>query len=224
MITATLLVDGNQVTAVGDMQYSCGNGPSGAGGSFALSGQIDASGSFHLAPPPNLPGAGVQLSIDGTVPSGGQPDWSGTYTLSDAPGYTSCLVSKTGSFTATAFAPLNNTVYAGSVSSQFGTLDISVVLTEGAAVTQPNDAHLPVSGSITVSGSSCFSHGTTNAIAPGEMEGDISSLRFEMDDGSHINFTGIFGSPDESTLQPVLVGVLGGQCSGQAYLGAMVRQ
>jgi hypothetical protein len=232
-LTLALVLDGSLITANGDMMVPCSNVPTLAtGGSFTLTGQLNTDGSFHLA---EVSSTGVpinnsiQVAIDGSSPATGSSTWSGTYTFTDLAGYTSCIVNLTGPFTATAIAPINAT-YAGTLTGSLGSAVVSTTIVQGAGISlaEPGggvDSYLPLSATITVSGSPCFTHGTASAaIDNNQINGDILSLNFIMDDGSNVWLPGWFTGPDESVMNPAGLVIGGGNCSQDGYSGTLTRQ
>jgi hypothetical protein len=231
-ITVALIVNGNQIYAVGDMVVTCTNWPGSAnGGYFTASGEISPDGTFHLGNY-SLGGmptsAHVQLEIDGSVPKNGSGTWSGTYSLADPTGYTDCLVNQTASFTATALAPINAT-YGGILIGSSGNLTVHATIAQvaGVTVSGPGTAYsyLPLNGTITVSGSPCFTHGTSpSPNNGGQIEGDFADLGFVMDDGSQLWLEGFVTAPDEAGMNPALALVIGGKCNQNNYQGTLTRQ
>jgi hypothetical protein len=224
-LTVSMEVNGNQITANGDMLVQCSNIPFSAGGDFTLTGTIASDGTFKLTQA--LPSS-LQVAITGTVPAQGQAGWTGTYSITDSTGYTSCLVNQSAAVTAVALAPLNGT-YAGTLTSQSGSLAVSITLAQGPPVlfTETSGAslgYLPLTGSVAVTGSSCFTRGTAVASFRNQIQGDLSFVTFAMSDGSQVLFNGIYASPDESSLQFVEFPIIGGQCDGQIFAGALTRQ
>jgi hypothetical protein len=226
VLAVTLIVDGNQITAQGGSWVGCSTGTSAVGGGFNLSGQVASDGTFQLSEPAgNL--SSIQIAITGSVPAAGQSTWSGTYTITDLPGYTSCLVNQTASFAAVQFAPLNVATYAGTLTSQFGSVNVSTTLTQGpVAVFTPLRGtpfeYMPLAGTISISSPCNATGASTTAI--NRIEGDGSSLSFTMNDGSTALFNGEFGSYDESTMQFVSIAIRGGPCDGQGFGGVLTRQ
>jgi hypothetical protein len=232
-LSVALIVDGNQIAANGDRWIPCSNVAGlAAGGSFNLTGQINSDGTFHLGEVsfggvPNS--SSIQVAIDGSAPTGGSSTWTGTYSVTDLAGYTSCIVNLTAPFAATALTPINAT-YAGTLAGSPGSAIISATIAQGAGISvlgpggTVEGAYLPLSGTITVSGSPCFTHGTASATAENnQIEGDIGTLNFAMDDGSVLWLTGYFSS-DESTMNPAMFAVIGGNCSNNTYNGTLTRQ
>ena len=232
LLSVALVVNGNQITANGDDLVQCSNRQAEAGGTFSLTGQIASDGTFQLAETPT--GAqydSIQRAISGTAPAPGTDTWTGTYSFTDLAGYTSCIVSQTGPFTATALAPFNG-AYTGTLvepnTASTGSLTVSLDISQGAATgsttTYPGYPYLPLTATIAVSGSPCFNSGATNTLSVSDIQGDQAFLSFTMSDGSQVLIAAVFASPDESSLSMVSLAVFTGQCSGNVYLGTLTEQ
>ena len=232
-LSLALIVDGSQITANGDMMVPCSNVSGLAtGAGFTLTGQISSDGSFHLGEisAGGIPiNSSIQLAIDGSAPASGLGTWTGTYSFTDLAGYTSCIVNLTAPFTATALAPINAT-YAGTLTGSPGSVGVSATIVQGASISLPEPggtvySYLPLSGTITVSGSPCFTHGTASATAQNnQIEGDISNLNFTMDDGSTVWLSGYFTGPDETVMDQAIFAAINGNCSQNSYAGTLTRQ
>jgi hypothetical protein len=226
LLSAAIVVSGDQVTTQGDLQTACSNRSGGVGGSFQLIGQINADGAFQLSETPA--GAqfnSIQLSITGTAPLTGTNTWAGTYTYTDLSGYTNCLVDQTNPLTAAALAPFSGT-YLGSLTSQSSSITLSLTVSQGAATSVPNSPgpYLPLTGTITVTGTPCFTSGTLSTTSISQIGGDQFTLAFSMTDGSLALVNGEFASPAESSLTQVSFAVIGGQCNGSTYTGSLTQQ
>jgi hypothetical protein len=229
LLSLSLVVNGDQITAMGDGLAQCPNG-SGGGGSVELSGQVAADGTFELTESP-VNQSSFLWAITGTAPPPGGSTWTGTYTLTISPAFTGCPIIQTAPFTATAFPPFGGT-YTGTLSqgltpSTTGSVTISVNVTQGAAVVaqSPAPSYLPLSGTITVSGSPCFTHGTSST-TPGAavLRGDNPAIIFDMDDGSQAVISGFFASPNQSALNQAIFSIFSGQCKGNVYGGTLTLQ
>lgn len=224
LLSLAIIVNGNQITAKGDDFVQCPNSGGGGGGTVGFTGQIAADGTFELnTPSGNYPS--FVWTINGTVPPAGESTWSGTYSLTTSPSYTGCTINQGASFTATAYPTFDGTyagtLLAGSALSPTGSVTISLDVAQGAAVTSPQPI-IPITGSITVVGSACFTHGTSTTSSG--VGGDYAGIFFNMDDGSQVAITGFFASQDESTLTETSLVIFGGQCSQNAYAGTLTRQ
>jgi hypothetical protein len=99
--------------------------------------------------------------------------------------------------------------------------------------------NIPLYGTIAVTGSSCFTTGTTTqgATGPttlpvqGQVGGDIFTLNYVMNDGSQLQLLGYFVDSSESGLYIQSAFVFGGKCDGilggggnSTYSGTLTRQ
>jgi hypothetical protein len=140
--------------------------------------------------------------------------------IADAPGYTGCGFSQTADFTAQAIPPLNAT-YTGSIASARLGSGASLVLevAQLAPVAPPRQPSAmpfyfdPLSATIAVSGSPCFTSGTTvGNTFPNQIAGDTINLQFTMNDGSQLLLFGYLNDLSEATLNAQLLSVFGGKC------------
>ena len=231
LLSLAVFVNGNQITASGFVAVQCTNQGGGVGSTISLAGTIATDGSFQLAEPSSpLPG-GTQVVVSGTVPAQGATTWSGSYSIIDASS-TNCVFSQTAPFTAAALAPFDGT-YAGPATfspNAPGNVSFSIVVSQGAVATAQHlsgpVSYLPLTATITVSGSPCFTHGSTavNTFGADEIQGDFSFINFAMDDGSLVLFNGMFASPDESAINPAEFSVSGGKCNQETFNATLTRQ
>jgi hypothetical protein len=234
-LSASLIVSGNQIVAHGETVFSCSNLPgTSEGGPFHMSGTVNSDGTFNLGGfsfdiQTNSPS--IQLVIDGSAPTGSPNTWNGTYSFTDQAGYTGCIVNQTSTFNATAVTPIH-AAYAGPLTSgTFGSVVVNATIAQGTGVASPgvpgtDGAFLPLTGTITVTGLPCFTHGTSSSTAGGSViEGDYVQLIFTMDDGSSVLLTGSLSEPDESLIYPAFLVVTTGNCSSPVnYYGTLTRQ
>jgi len=225
LLSLSLIVNGSQITANGDEGVQCSNRLGGVGGSFSLTGQLASDGTFVLAESPVDANNSIQVAVTGTAPTAGSNTWAGTYSFTDLAGYTSCLVNQSGPLVAAPLSPFTGT-YAGILTSSSGNdAVISLAVTQGGPTTTPSGSYyLPVTVNATVSGSLCFTSGTTSTSSISKIQGDQASLSLTMTDGSLVLINATFADPSESTLAPAGFFIFGGQCNGRAYLGTLVRQ
>ena len=222
-------VSGNTLYAAGADFVPCSQGSSAIGESIGGSTQIASDGSFdlnNLAIPQNS----IQYSIHGKVPQAGSSSWQGTYTLT-SPANNSCVFSDSGSFTATAYPPFQGT-YAGKVDGQGLGSGVSLTLdvSQGAPILSPTGPHavasfrLPLTGTISVSGSTCFTSGTFESKSNSAVMGDQFMIAASMSDGSTAEIRGWFSDQTEKTLQPFTIAVHSGQCNGAFGSGTLTLQ
>lgn len=248
-LSATMMVVNSQVDASLAYTVSCGAGAT-AGGAWAqLIGSISPDGYFSITNAANALPDPTQFTITGRVPNAGH-GWIGTYSI--ASNSLGCNVNQAGIFTASPVAAVSGT-YAGAVSSvALGTSPtINLQVSEGSAPAAMAGAPLgpfvfswfPLSGAITVNGSSCFSQGSIGdaassvySIAPGVLAGDAYSLAYAMNDGSTLVLSGDLADPSTGTLatsgaagptiaqSDVLLNVIGGNCDGANGTVSLTRQ
>ncbi len=83
---------------------------------------------------------------------------------------------------------------------------------------------LPLTGTISVSGSTCFKSGTIDSDSNSGAGGDQFMMTALMNDGSTAEIRGWFGDQTEKTLQPFSIFVHGGQCNGAFGSGMLTLQ
>jgi hypothetical protein len=249
LLSLYLHVDGTQIIGNGYVQAVCPTDPrNGAGGNVSLHGEIAPDGVFTLR---NSPRNTLQVEISGEVPAEGATTWSGEYTLTgdisrECPAYR-----QTNSFTATTLAPLNG-AFSGLLKMQYFQspppayvgpesyeANFSITVSQGAAASQTLKTggvhfYLPLTGTIQVKGSSCFSHGqadpltySTHGSVPSRystLGGDALDLWFAMDDESQVNVIAVFADPGASALSIINARVIGGECDHQSFLGTLERK
>jgi hypothetical protein len=238
-LAMTFDVTGNNVEALGFSNQPCSNQDSSSpifGSSVSSTaitkGTIAADGSFTLQTPANFPEN--SLLIQGKVPKTGD-GWTGTYTASfTGPMVPPCGGNYSGMVTATSF-PLVSGVYVGTGSSPSvpgapgKPVTFQISLQQGGIVTNPltgisTPSSSVLTGSIQVSGSSCFSSGTIGPTPPGSVEGNLMTANFAMNDGSSLNFQGALTDSTEESITSFFVVVTGGKCAGFYQLSEIDRQ
>jgi hypothetical protein len=238
-LAMTFDVTGNSLKATGVSNQPCNNqDPSspilgvGLSSTDITEGAIAADGSFTLQTPANF--RENLLSIQGEVPEAGG-GWTGTYTASfTGPVEPPCGGNYSGTVTATSF-PLVSGVYVGAGSSpsvpgapgkpvtfQVRLQQGGIVTNSSTGISTPSSSVL--TGSIQVSGSSCFSSGTVGPTPPGSVEGNLINADFAMDDGSTLHFQGTLTDSTEESMTPGFVVVTGGNCAGFYQLPEIDRQ
>ena len=228
IFSTSLIVHGSELSGKMSVQIEC-SPQFRVGGQVPLTGQIATDGSFQASV--SLPGtsgsanAGLfQVSLSGISPAGSSSNWTGSYTLHStarAVDGTSCAYSHSGDFTATAISPLTGT-YTGPATGPLSPAGFGANAAISLAVSQEPPAlltsgqmssyQLPLSATITVTGSPCFTSGTTTGtFLPSEIGGDMADLRFAMNDGSELDLQSVLNSPTGSSLT-VLAVANGGAC------------
>ena len=242
-LSSALVVNGTQVYAFGFLQVQCSAG--GFGTSFGLSGQIAADGTFTLTAPA-LPGAPIpteQISISGSQPPAAGANWSGNYsvTATSSANAPSCTFTQTSAFTATALAPLTG-VYGGPSSRFAGSqnglganvtfalnLDQGMELTGSPTLLHPTAAGsiaatpLPLAATLTVTGSPCFTSGSTTSRSSADfVGGSFFGVVLTMNDGSQMSLSGFINDVAEDGTS-VFYAIQGGNCDKQGGETVLTR-
>jgi hypothetical protein len=247
LLSTYIHVDGIQIIGHGWMQAVCFNDPrNGAGGNLSLNGEIGPDGVFTLR---NNPRSTLHVEISGQVPSKGATTWSGEYTLTGDISHECPSYRQTNSFTAIPLAALNGT-FSGSLKTHYfqsapatsvesSQANFSITIAQGAATSERLKTggvhfYLPLTGTIQVKGSSCFSHGradpltySTHGSVPSRystLGGDALDLWFAMDDEAQVNVIAVFADPGASALSIINARVIGGKCDHQSFLGTLERK
>ena len=244
-LSAAVFVSGQQVSAQGYLQDQC-SATAGIGGTFFVSGQMADDGTFTLTTP-SLPlgSNSVQISIAGQAPDARSPSgWAGQYTITYPSGSPPlglpCAAAQNVAFTASPLPPLSATYISGEnqafpTSPSLGpNVSLSLSIEQGApilnALTIPGEnplaadsslGKIPLTGTVSVSGSPCFTSGTAaGPPALGSVFGAFYSLHFTMNDGSQLLVYGTMIDNDVSSLHAIYA-VIGGSCdqdSGELIL------
>ena len=240
-------VDGTQIFASGDYHAVCPNSPRDGSGAIGggLQGKIAPDGSFTIK---NSSRATIQVEISGRVPSDGATTWSGEYTLAGDLSRKCPTYRQTNVFTATPLPPLNGT-FSGSLTMKYFEspspaytgpqtyeAKFRITATQGAVVAQRLNTgdihfHLPLTGTIQVKGSPCFSRGaadpltySTHGSVPSRyssISGDSVNIWFAMNDESQLHMIAVFTDPGESALLMTNALVIGGNCDHQSFRGTL---
>ncbi|HKN21549.1 MAG TPA: hypothetical protein VJX73_09035 [Terracidiphilus sp.] len=169
----------------------------------------------------------IQYTITGKLPAPGASTWQGTYTIVNSPSST-CVFNFSGSFTATAYPTLNGT-YAGTIDGSGLGSGISITLKvsqdEQTLEQSMNGAvtYIPLSGTITVTGSSCFTSGTIVNGQVSQIDADTFMMWASMNDGSTMEIHGWVSDQTEATLTPVDVVIKNGACANAFGSGTLNR-
>jgi len=221
-----IATNGNQIYGTGAVASICPGDPFGASGGFGvtLQGVIAADGSFAMK---SAAGSTPTVVVNGKVPAVGATAWSGSYESKLTGG--SCPFDDKETFTAARLPDLTGT-YTGTLTG-IGLTGIGVTakITQGTPVagTTISGATVyttPLSASVTVSGTSCFTKGETIVPAAGEVStvsGDYFDISLRMDDGSQLNLSGNFADVTGKTLLANSF-VEVGSCKGDFWFGNLV--
>ena len=241
LLSATFVVNGTQITGTGNVQIQCSPMFS-IGGFLPLSGQIADDGTFQATSQTigMAPTNDYQVTITGNSPTAASPStWTGTYTMTSTEtaitGGSSCSYNHSATFAATSIAALSGT-YAGAASngklgsSPFGaSAAISLKLTQGTPVlvTQGLSVgyQIPLTATIAVTGSGCFTSGATPATArPSTLEGDMLDLVMVMNDGSSLFVEGSLNDPSGASMTVILSDVGGSAACTQGLSEATLTR
>jgi len=171
-------------------------------GTFVLEDALIGSNTVH------------QFVVRGTLPRSAAEGWSGTYTMTDPdPG---CLP-QSGEFAAVPVSPVTGTFTGtGALAGSSLPVTLSATLQQGvpggmSIVGTPLIGENLISGTISVSGSPCFTSGT---ITPGDgvLHGNYASLTFTMNNGSLMFMSADVADTKTSSLTTTHLAVLGGAC------------
>jgi hypothetical protein len=242
LLSLAIHVNGKQIIATGDDFVACPTSQSdGVGGKQEMTGEIAPDGNFTLRTlsPRNT----LQLTITGKAPGAGSTNWPGTYNFTNPISH-GCAFDQQGSFAAKLLAPLNGT-FSGSVTMSYPSappppgykgpatarLKLTITATQGSEFFAHGKKagapfiYIPLKGTINVSGSACFTRGTsdTNPYAD-NIQGDRAHMNFEMNDESELAVIAVYTSPQEAALEIQAAFVKGGTCDKQAFAGTLQRQ
>lgn len=239
ILATSLKVQGNQITGQGTVQIQCSPSTQ-INGIFSLSGQIAADGTFSATySTPASPNSGYTVAVTGASPTANSPDtWNGTYTLTasltsaGSIPVTPCAYSHSATFTATPIATLTG-IYSGPASNGvfspgLGTnaaLTLQVAQQPATLVTYgtTTTSQLPLIATLNVTGSSCFSSGSTaSAPVSSHIDGDAVTLSFLMNDGSQMEISGNLTDLTAASLA-ITSHVIGGSCANTISSTTLTR-
>ena len=247
LLSTSLNIQGSQITGRGTLQVQCTPPvtaglplfPTQIGGILPLSGQIAADGTFSMTSPtiglaPNT----YTVSLIGNSPTKSSLNvWTGSYTINASIGSitpaTSCTYSHSASFTSVPIPALAGTYTGPATNSLFGTgigasAALTLQVTQGPAtlvMDGPTSIYeLPLSATIAVTGSSCFTSGVTaGARIPSQISGDTFVIELVMNDGSQLLLNGFLNDLGGATLSTTVF-VTGGTCSQTLSQTTLTRQ
>ena len=229
LLTFALVVNGDVINASGYFGFNCSEGNGSSISIMSLTGQIAPNGTFLLTDTTSLDGG--QITIHGRAPVDGATTWAGSYAITGETGFFSgCSFNGSSDFVADAYSPLNGT-YTGTITGlgHGPTITVTTQVTQGALTSTtlgpslPATYFAPLTGTISVSGSSSFTSGTT-IVGPvqslsNSLRGNTFVLTYLMNDGSKLTLEGWLTDSTESTLQ-----IQNTAFSGPAYRGTLTRQ
>ncbi len=241
-ISGVLIVIDNQVSGNFAIAVQCASSASIGGAGLTITGPIAPSGAFVLSQPAPTSGLTptMQIKITGALPAAADSSWSGTYSITSHD--TGCAVNQSGTFTATRYTALTGDYVGSPSNARLGsavTLTASLTqapapLDDSASANQPFVIpYIPVSGTLTVTNSPCFTQGTMttpNIAAPlAGVIGSFFSFDFSMNDGSTLTLTGEIADTAATQLnglpgQGANLLVNGGNCAGAFTTVPFIRQ
>jgi hypothetical protein len=222
-VAASFTVSGTSIVGSANVQSVCS-----AGGAFGygyvgvLSGKVNEDGTFSAGfSSAQIP---VQtLTIAGMVPANPNEGWAGTMKYNIASGNGQCAASFNNSFTAVPFpsvagsfsgsGELTYGYVASGVSPAPGTpYSMSVSLAQNGA-----GAESAITGTIKLSGFSCFTSGTIDA-GLSDVESNLLNLNFTMNDGASVQLAGSVNNTIGTQLAVSGIYVRGDSCAGNYYM------
>lgn len=226
-ISGAFALNGNGIFMKGSATAPCGM--TAGGGDFDATGNVESDGTFtvtsiargNIAPP-------FQIKITGSIPSASGGQWKTTYSMKGMVG--ACTVDVSGSDTAVALAPITGT-FTGTMTTYppAGSWQTTLKLTQSAtpvAFTGTGGAQsvIPVTGTIDVTGTSCFHHGTSFT-DPSQtyVGGNYVFVGFTMDDGSQMLWSATVPDTSTSSIAGAAL-VKGGACDGVGFSGLLLKQ
>lgn len=231
-------LEGTHLHASGKFGFSCSNDEhqlpnSGVGGSFNLTGELAADGSFTLSDAPQHPLTNSDtspgmLTITGTV-SVGEQRWTGSYhwTHLKPP----CVFDTSGELDVRRLPAMQGTYVGTALVSPDGRRSVNVTLTMDQASTikersSPIGTQLfiPLSASIEIKGGSCLLHGNSKPLTISTLIGNSAGLVFKMDDGSVLTVSALLMDISGSTISFSTYKVQGGPCDGQSFFQSILTQ
>jgi hypothetical protein len=222
-VTATFDVNGSTVSGIVQIQVPCLTAGA-VGTPVVVQGTVAADGSFSLASL-LVPGVTSQsFSLKGNLPSAAGGAWTGTYTTT-APG-PACAGTNSGTVSATSF-PLVNATFSGadSLGNPLNGLaqgvTVKLMLKQGSLATTTQPAtNLLLSGTMTVTNSTCITSGTASLVSDeGFAAGAQVGVIFTMNDGSTVLMDGQFLNTSGTALSAILLTTNPGTC-GLSFTGA----
>lgn len=217
-------VSGTTINGSANIQSVCSTGGAfGHGYVGALNGTVNEDGTFTASFSSTQVPAQI-LTIAGTAPVNPGDGWVGTLTYSNAGGDGQCAASFNNSFTAVSFPSVEGTFSgSGELTSGYvisglspapGTpYSMSVNLTQGGVAAQA-----PISGTIQLSGFSCFTSGTIDTQPGSDVESNLLNLSFTMDDGASVQLAASINNTAGTQLAVSGIYVRGDSCGGNYYV------
>jgi hypothetical protein len=215
-VTATFDVNGSAVSGIVQVAVPCVT-VGALGAPLIVQGTVAADGSFTLN---SVPVAGLTqtrtFTLQGKVPSVAGGSWTGTFSFTNTgtacagvtsgPVNAASVPSVTGAYAATASlgSPLNGLLQS---------VGLKFALQQGATLISNANTNLPLTGSLTVSNSTCVTSGTTTGSQlAGFVEGSQVGATFLMNDGSTVLMDGQIINTNGSVISAILFTTNPGTC------------
>jgi hypothetical protein len=223
-VAASFGVSGTTINGSVNVESVCSaGGPFSEGFVGAVNGTVNEDGTFSASfSSTQVP---IQsLTIEGTVPVNPDGGWAGKITFSIAGGNGQCAASFSDSFTAVSFPSVAGT-FSGSgdltfaqvvsgLSPALGTpYSMSVNLTQAGV-----GAQSAISGTIQMSGFSCFTTGTIDTEPGSDVESNLLNLNFAMADGASVELAASINNTPGKQLAVSGIYVRGDSCAGNYYM------
>ncbi len=256
MLSVNLAVDGNWIIGAARYDILCSRQiQQHFASDLTLIGELTPDGSFTLSSPSSLGSDGEFISqstsadesgvvVKGNVPHDGSSMWKGTYAFTIPPykplsgnPYGACTSPQTGSFVATTFAPLNG-IYSGAINGPELGSDVTVTIkvsqsgprvvsdADGQPRLQPSPL-FPLSATISVKGSRCFTHGISRDPVEGnQLYGNRFDMNFDMEGVAVLMVNGWVSGRNSDELKQVdfVVGAMGSKCFNAHASGTLRKQ
>lgn len=226
-LSGAFAVNGNAIFVKGSVRGACGT--SAANGDFDATGNVESDGTFKVGAIPRgttLPP--FQISISGKLPASSGASWAAAYSIKGPIG--SCTADMSGTDTAIALPAVSGT-FAGTMTTYpaAGSWQTTLKLTQSATPiaftgTGGSQSVIPVTGTIDVTGTSCFRHGTSFT-DPSQtyVGGNYVFVGFTMDDGSQMLWSATVPDTGTTSIAGAAL-VKGGACDGVGFSGLLLKQ
>jgi hypothetical protein len=222
-VAASFAVSGTSIVGSAAIQSVCS-----AGGAFeygyvgVLSGTVNEDGTFSAGfSSTQIP---VQtLTITGREPANPNEGWPGTMTYNIGSGNGQCAASFNNSFTAMPFPSVAGS-FSGSGKLSYGYTISGVSPATGTPYSMSLNlaqngvgAQSPITGTIQLSGFSCFTSGTSSTIGS-DVESNLLNLIFTMNDGASVQLAASLNNTAGTQLAVSGIYVRGDSCAGNYYV------
>ena len=219
-VAVSLGVGGTTIYGSANVQSVCsGGGPFQEGFVGAISGTVNEDGTFS-AGFSSIQSPAQTLTIQGTVPTSAGVGWAGKVSFSTVAGPASCASSFSNTFTAVPVASVAGTFSgSGELTYAYATSGLAPApgtpYSMGVSLTQGGvGAVSPITGTIQLSGFSCFTSGTINKEPGSDIESNLLNLNFTMNDGASVLLVASVNNTAGTQLAVSRIIVGGDSCAG----------